>query len=147
MRKIKRWKYYCDFCKKSGGHAGHLRKHESRCTMNPDRFCGFCKLIENIQPEIKILLAVLPDPSDDKYTQSWSDGGFTVEKYYDSDKMAEDANAGLKKLREISDCPGCIMAALRQKGIPVPLVTDFDFKKECASIWSDFNDSQRDYDD
>ena len=34
------------------------------------------------------------------------------------------------------------MAALRQKGIPVPMATDFDFKAECQSIWDEFNAEQ-----
>lgn len=34
--------YYCDFCRKRGQRSDVIRKHESRCTGNPDRYCGFC---------------------------------------------------------------------------------------------------------
>ena len=62
--------------------------------------------------------------------------------------LEEAVDAVLPKLREAcNNCPACIMAALRQKGIPVPVAKNFHFKKECQSIWSDFNDaqSQNDY--
>ncbi len=130
-------RYYCEFCKKSGGHAGYMRKHESRCTLNPDRQCGFCGLVEDwVQPKMEIMLDVLPDISI-----------FTIDidtdfPLYDSDKVTKSSNEALEELRKISDCPGCIMAAIRQKGIPVPLVTDFNFKEESKRAWSDFNESQ-----
>lgn len=44
MRRVKRWRYYCDFCKKVGGSAGHMKTHELHCTGNPDRICRMCKL-------------------------------------------------------------------------------------------------------
>ena len=31
------------------------------------------------------------------------------------------------------------MSALRQKGIPVPMATDFDFSSEMKSIWAEIN--------
>lgn len=42
MKKIKRWRYYCDFCGKSSGSGGHMSRHEKRCTANPNRVCGMC---------------------------------------------------------------------------------------------------------
>ena len=52
----------------------------------------------------------------------------------------------LQKLRDITNnCPACILAALRQKGICVPLVEGFDFKGECASVWADINEANRVY--
>lgn len=43
MRKAKRWRYYCDFCSKSGGHGGHMKTHEKHCTSNPARSCRMCR--------------------------------------------------------------------------------------------------------
>jgi len=142
MKTKLRNRYYCDFCKKSGGHAGYMRKHESRCTLNPDRHCGFCDINEeNIQPAMKDMLALLPDIA--QFTTHVADD-FGEWEYdtFDSDKLTKAANEALIELRKLSDCPGCIMAALRQKGIPVPLVTDFSFKEESKRVWSDFNESQ-----
>lgn len=89
-------RYYCDYCKKQGGSASHISRHEKRCTMNPDRECGVCDLLG----------------------------------------VAQDcANKCLKWLREACDnCPACILAAIRQRGIPVPMVTDFDWTDEMKAV-------------
>lgn len=42
MREEKRWRYYCDYCGKSGGSKHHMRQHETACTNNPGRLCGMC---------------------------------------------------------------------------------------------------------
>jgi len=135
---IKKNRYYCEYCKKSGGAANWIKKHEERCTLNPNRYCGYCHLLEGARsineepPKLADLMAILPNP--DKYVLS-DEWGFTS---YPG--LEEAVDAVLPKLREMcNDCPACIMAALRQKGIPVPVAKNFDFKKECQSIWSDFN--------
>lgn len=44
MRKAKRWRYYCDFCGKSGMNSTRIREHEARCRKNPKRrACPTCK--------------------------------------------------------------------------------------------------------
>lgn len=53
MRKVKRWRYYCDFCKKSGGNS--LAKHEKHCTGNPNRECRMC----NCNPPTAELIAAV----------------------------------------------------------------------------------------
>ncbi len=137
MRKKKVWRYYCDYCKKAGCSGGHLKHHEERCTLNPNRICGFCKMAEEEQPAMANLLVLLPEPKDYKKT----DAEFGLISFVGLEEVVKKA---LPKLREVAkDCPACILAALRQKGIPVPIATDFDFKKECASSWSDFNEAQQ----
>ena len=42
MKAVKRWKYYCDHCKRSGGSKHHLSRHELACTNNPERICRVC---------------------------------------------------------------------------------------------------------
>lgn len=44
MRVKKTNRYFCDFCRKQGGHAGHMRKHEMSCTGNRNRTCKLCRL-------------------------------------------------------------------------------------------------------
>jgi len=118
-------RYYCEYCKKSGCSKRHIRHHEERCTLNPNRVCGYCKFLEREQPKIIDLLALLPNPDDFK----WYSSTFTTA-----------VEESLPKLREATEsCPACIMAALRQKGIPVPIATNFDFKKECQKIWDEIN--------
>lgn len=76
MRVKKVNRYYCEFCKKSGQSASHISKHEKRCTLNPNRHCGMCAMLENEQPGIKDLLSVLPNPTDyiicDKIDDTWN---------------------------------------------------------------------------
>src|SRR3990167_2617624 len=54
MKKVKRWRYYCDFCKKSGCSGFFMNRHEIHCTMNPNRICRMCaygKLKQNTVSE------------------------------------------------------------------------------------------------
>ena len=134
----KKNRYYCEFCKKSGGASYWIKHHEERCTLNPNRHCGYCDLLEGIQSNLAELIAILPNPSEYERTDVLEYKGF----HYKG--LEEAVDTVLPKLREAcNSCPACIMAALRQKGIPVPIAKNFDFKKECASIWADFNEEQR----
>jgi len=96
------------------------------------------------QAPIDALLAVLPDPRPFQIFDEDEHSEF----FYFSNKLTIAVNAALPKLREISgNCPACIMAALRQKGIPVPMATDFDFTLEMEEIWSEINNNRNnDYD-
>jgi hypothetical protein len=135
MKKKKVWRYYCEWCKKSGCSGYWMRKHEQRCTMNPNRICGYCNLADNEQLPMTELLGLLPDPANHIVADSEYEGfGATLET-----AVAE----ALPRLREVTDnCPACIMAALRQKGIPVPIARDFNFKDECKAVWAAFNEAQ-----
>lgn len=91
-------RYYCDFCKKGGCSGGAMKKHESRCTRNPDRVCGFCKEFYLEQKATADLLAALQ-----------SDGG-------------------LEAVREIAGgCPACMMAAIHALRKIEPLVATADY--------------------
>ena len=59
MKRKKVWRYYCDFCKKSGCSGGHMKEHEQHCTMNPDRTCRMCDLLEEEQAETQTLVDAL----------------------------------------------------------------------------------------
>lgn len=133
-------RYYCEFCKKSGCVARWIKKHEERCTMNPDRYCGFCHLLDKTQPDLQELLIILPDPDDYK---TWDD--FTGDFQGFDACLGTAANEALSKLRDATEnCPACIMAALRQKGIPVTMVDDFNFSDESQAIWDEHNATKLD---
>lgn len=133
MKKKKVWRYYCEWCKKSGCSGYWMRKHEQRCTMNPDRKCGFCHLLDHVQPDIADLLAVLPNPTDHE-TSGFVNDGFAYRGYRLTLNAA--ITEALPRLRELTgNCPACILAALRQKGIP-PIVSDFNFKEECKDAFN-----------
>jgi hypothetical protein len=136
MKKKQVWKYYCDYCKKSGGSKYHIEKHEKGCTLNPNRVCGLCKIVGNKQSPIETLIAILPNI--ENYRSTVIDRyGFKSEYYDDFDTVL---HGKLDILREtVDNCPACIMAALRQAKIPVPMVIGFNYKEELDTFWKEQN--------
>jgi len=133
-------RYYCDYCKKSGCNSYWIKKHENRCTLNPDRYCGYCHLLGKKQSNLVLLLSILPNPQDYEKTYLNEDNGFTWSSYVGLDDAVD---AVLPKLRDAAEnCPACIMAALRQKKIPVQCATNFNFSEETQTIWNEFNAEQ-----
>jgi hypothetical protein len=162
MRVKKVNRYWCDFCNKAGLSAGAMAKHEKHCTMNPDRSCRVCTLINGGyavgKERMAELVALLPDstaynaPSQGAQCSKVCDSPFDCE-CLDRFEAGEDEHtkltravaAALPKLREETEnCPACILAALRQAKIPVPMVDDFDFKAEMRVVLDDYNESRRD---
>lgn len=130
MKTVLRKRYYCEFCKKAGGSAYHMRIHEERCTLNPKRKCGVCVMLTEEQPTMAALRK--PFAGIELTKDEWGNVSF--------DTGAVDL--ALAQVREVSNnCPACIMAAIRQSGIPVPAVSDFNFTKEMRSVWSDINNA------
>ncbi|MDO8610957.1 MAG: hypothetical protein Q7R95_10535, partial [bacterium] len=69
-------------------------------------------------------------------------GSFTSITY---GNLEEKLTEILPKLRhESGNCPVCILAAIRQAKIPVYLMKDFDFKKECEEIFKQRNADMED---
>lgn len=58
---MKRWRYYCDFCKRAGQSGKTIAAHEKACTRNPERECRMCKLGELRQRPTSELLAILDE--------------------------------------------------------------------------------------
>lgn len=136
VKKINR--YYCDFCKKASCSGGHIKKHEERCTLNPNRKCGVCKMLELETKPMSELISILPDSK--KFIEEAFSG--SSENCY-SDNLSIETNKVLPILREkCGDCPACIMAALRQANIPIP-ITNFNFAKEMQDIWTDINKANK----
>lgn len=134
MIRKKVWRYYCEFCKKSGCSGGHIKKHELHCTLNPNRECGLCSIMGEESAKIDILLNILPNPEPYKKPDEFG--------WFEWPGLAADVEKAMPELREKTQgCPACILAALRQKGIPVPLVTSFDYKKESAERLHDINEA------
>lgn len=131
MRTRKVNRYWCDFCNKGGLSASHMRKHEASCTLNPQRVCRMCAFTETEQRPLPYLIDGLPlIARGDLY-----DGEGAT---YDRDAL----QPLLPLLRSRTDCPVCIMAALRQRGIPVNEIDGFKFKDECAQIFRDHNEAK-----
>jgi len=121
MKPYRAIRYKCDFCKKTSGAKHVMTRHEKKCTKNPNRICGMCAIYNQISPKIEELKSVLPERSE-LVTQPMSS--------VDYDYSVSICNESLKKLRSLVSCPNCILAAIRQKGIPVPMFSDFQYKKE-----------------
>lgn len=146
MKRVQRWRYYCDFCKKAGNSGGHMKKHEASCTLNPARVCRMCVHIGDGQADMAEMLALLPDPKPfesvvhhkaDEWMPAYDENCFDAEGF--NAAMAP----ALKALRDLTtSCPACILAALRQKGIPVPAVEGFDFKAELKEFWDNANNER-----
>jgi len=139
IKKVNR--YYCEYCKKSGCSAGHMVKHEKHCTMNPNRICRMCEIVSCNSAmkkpiSISILKKLFPNPKE-----------YVIEDEYGwisyLDEFGIKVEKAMIKLREFTNnCPACILAVLRQCGIPVPFVKSFNYKKECAQMWADYNDQE-----
>lgn len=126
MKRKQVWRYYCDYCGRSGCAGGHIKRHEASCTANPDRVCGFCAVTGETQASMPDLIAAL-----NSCGEHWA--------------------AGMKALREVANaCPACTLAAIRQSGIQKKWLEEaqegketptlgFDFKSEVASFWADNN--------
>lgn len=138
MRRKKVWRYYCEYCGKANCSGASISRHEKSCTMNPNRACRMHKMFsdEIEQPKTNDLLALLPNPEGAEIEDEWGSTHFLSSFV----KEIENAMPALRKATD--NCPACIMAALRQKGIPVPMVESFNFTKECDAWWAEFNDQQ-----
>lgn len=125
MRQKMVWRYWCEFCGKAGCGKGAMRKHETHCTMNPERECRMCI--------------------------AGADGGGKV-KHKPLAAVIEllvktnDASQAL----DFSGCPACTLAALRQSGLNRTILDEagnsvireplpFDYKKEAVEFWQRVN--------
>lgn len=128
MRKVQRWRYYCDHCKKSGGTSHHMLKHERGCTANPNRVCGVCDRIGINAAPLAELVALVKQVGKSEYTEC-------IDHYW----LSLDAAAFAQLKQKADECPCCILAALRQTNASVDRDL-FDFKKELGQVWSRYDD-------
>lgn len=140
MRTKKVSRYWCDHCNKAGLSRSAMARHEQHCTLNPERSCRVCNLLNGGShgKPMSELVAMLPDSA------LYHTSGKGIEDCWRVHKALSDAaNAALPSLREaVSECPACILAALRQAKIPLPMVDDFDFTAEMKSIFNDINEER-----
>jgi hypothetical protein len=129
VRKVKRWRYFCDHCKKSGGSAPHMLKHERGCTANPQRVCGVCSRIGLSAAPLAELVALVKSVGKPEHNE-----------YIDYSWWSLDQTA-FQALREKADnCPCCILAALRQGNGQATSDVTFDFRKEIKDVWKGYDD-------
>ncbi len=103
-----------------------MNRHESACTLNPQRVCRMCKVNDedatqrSVQELVAVLLVALP---------SARDGALDVELEQPVPDALFDAANG---------CPACLLAAVRQSGRAV----EFDYAKAKKRMWSIVNDAR-----
>ena len=123
MTKKKVWRYYCDFCKKTGQSAGHMAKHEKHCTANPNRTCRVCDSSVPVSSRLlalKLTVGLEADPI----------------KGHHEDKVAMD-DATLDKLRSTVDgCPACMLSVIRQSH---RYPDSWNYKQEHDAYWAERN--------
>ena len=140
MRTKKVNRYWCDHCNKAGLSKSAMERHEKHCTLNPSRSCRVCDLQGGSHGlPVSALVALLPDSK--PYQASIST--INTDDWKIHKTLSDAVKAAMPALREaVFQCPACIMAALRQAKIPVPMADDFDFKAEMKSIFDDINDQR-----
>lgn len=125
-RTVKR--FYCDFCKKSGGQKAAMAKHEKYCTMNPDRDCRMCHLITGTRPEpMAELLAIIPEMPDYPTIVS---GDEAWRRWEACQEKAREAMIALRE--KVDNCPACILATIRQKNTVFPIEFDYHAESKTA---------------
>ena len=147
MKKKQVWQYSCDFCKKKRLSASAMSIHEKHCTMNPNRECRMCAHTENSVPRpMAELIAILPTKASLLATEEEKAESFKWGCEGEYTNHAEiPVNAALPALRAATDnCPACIMAAIRQAGINVPIASDFHFTEEVKEFWDKVNEENSD---
>ena len=118
-----------------------MLSHERGCTLNPNRTCKMCTQINGGNGNmLEDMLDLLPDPA--RFMKVIPAGDFSPEMTVLNDEAIKPLiAAALPALRELCEnCPMCLMAAFRQKKIPVPMVEGFNYKAELAEMWTDIHD-------
>lgn len=119
--------YYCGFCKKKGLMSHHIVKHESHCSLNPNRRCKVCQFqgttIENIE-KVNALYAEL-----ETHRVDGGVNGVFCKEFEDAIKKFA--------LEELDGCPICMLAILRQVGGNVLSYANYDYKKEAESYFAE----------
>ena len=135
MRQAKRWRYYCDFCKKSGGRKDCIVKHERGCTARPDRTCGLCEHCGEVQPELSSLTGFIDTYCKDLPRYEIEDHNPHREMLSVSGDKLDPMVEGLGKLA--NECPACMLAALRQA--ETETYSNFKFKERLDAWWAEEN--------
>jgi hypothetical protein len=122
MKSRKVIRYYCDFCKKSGGNKYWIKRHEESCTANPNRKCRMCSLIATIPSySVSALTKMFPSRKDIEISEE--------KNQFSEIELVDQA---IEKIRKENDgiCPACILAVLRQNNF----ISSFNYKKEVEEM-------------
>jgi len=140
MKVIKKNVYYCDFCKKKSLRS--LKRHEERCTQNPNRRCGMCDIVD-LNPildsfEARFVLCVtVPKYDPNGETEHWRESISEVIEPIWKDEFA------IQDIQEaVDNCPACILAVIRCLGLNYWYFQGrfkYDFKAARGDWWDATN--------
>lgn len=105
MKRKQVWRYYCEHCKKSGGHPAYMEAHERSCYLNPNRICDVCDTgawfgrVDEAEAAMLARLAVTGRTNE----------GFEI----DETLLTGDDFSSL--VDSMEGCPACAMAVVAQK--------------------------------
>jgi hypothetical protein len=108
-----------------------METHEKHCTMNPNRICRVCKLLDQTPASLSGLIAIC------KKAVPVQDG------------WASEEFPGLHSdlMFAAGECPACELAAIRQSGLHPSMFTGFDFRGAMKDIFNEIDEAkiERDY--
>ena len=136
MKVIKKNVYYCEFCKKRSLSGGHLKKHEQRCTNNPNRHCGACggsvnvsDIVDGYKKRFEIV--------EKKTSYEFGEIYFPLVVKWVGNEIT------MIEIDEDSDnCPFCKLAIIRQAGLNRYYFDnkfEFNYKEEAAAFMAEKN--------
>jgi len=120
--------FRCEHCNKKMYQRPAMAKHELHCTMNPRRECGVCEMLQEVQYPIEVMTALFPEPLEniDYATSKW-------------DEYRKECQAALKELEKITQCPACILSALRQSKTTE---SGYDYKDMMRGVMDQVNEDR-----
>lgn len=125
MKIIEKKVYYCDFCKKHGLAAGHMSRHEKRCTKNPVRDCGMCDRMGGAPDDVILAVrkakAILESHENEG-------GGFNGE-------YCGEFQDKINKIKKEVDCPACMFSVLRFALEDNFWPLNYNFNDEVTDYW------------
>ena len=113
MKAVKRWRFYCDHCRKVGGHRGHMRDHELRCIKNPNRTCPMCNNASESARDEAI--------------------NYLNENYVAGDEQAIRHVEGM-----LEHCPACTLSAILGTSM-TETVTDFEGNERDVKLYVEYD--------
>jgi len=134
MKAVKKYVYYCDFCKKKGLRKDAIIRHEWHCTMNKNRWCRLCENTSDMADDIKMFKS-------------------RFEVYYPEFRNHESFISSFPKIKWIEEpitieelrdkydnCPACILSVLRQTQVnQYDINFEFEYEKESKEYFDSKN--------
>lgn len=111
-----------------------MRHHEKHCTKNPDRECGFCRLIGNNPKPIPHLHKII---SENVIVHDVDYPHGTIRTYNIDNKLVID-----KLKAETDGCPICVFAAIRQYPGDEIFIQYEDYEKDKAEQFRQINEDR-----